>query len=85
MGDYRPVCTLTIRNIGKTDFTNCLVELVELSGQIPEGLPIPLVLPTALQLRTQDRGRFILSAGQSVSVPIFDARPSRANGVEVKN
>lgn len=79
LGDYEPVASLTIQNIGKTEFKKCFVEIVEMSGPLPKKMPIPLALPTALQLRAKKKGSFRLSVGQTVSVPIFVRRPQRAN------
>jgi hypothetical protein len=79
LGDYDPVASLTIRNIGKSEFKRCRVELVEMSGPLPKAMPMPLDLPTAPQLRAKKKGAFRLSAGQTVSVPIFLHCPRRAN------
>ena len=35
IGDYVPVCSLVISNIGKADFATCLVEMIEFSGERP--------------------------------------------------
>lgn len=79
LGDFRPVATLFIRNIGDTDFDRCLVEMTEFSSVIPRGLPMPLALRTQSQIRADEHGRFLLSAGQEVAVPLAFYRQQRAN------
>lgn len=79
IGDYVPVCTLGIRNIGRTDFERCAVELVEFTGTLPPNAALPLTLRSANQIRSHECGRFLLSAGQEVKVPLAFHRPQRAN------
>jgi hypothetical protein len=79
IGDCVPVCTLTVRNIGKADFERCLVEIVEFSGTLPPNAALPMTLRSANQIRSNERGRFLLSAGQEVVIPLAFHRPQRAN------
>jgi hypothetical protein len=79
IGDFEPVCSLVIRNIGQTDFERCLVEMTEFSGVLPPKMPMPLMLRTASQIRARQHGRFLLSAGQEVTVPLVFHRTERAN------
>jgi hypothetical protein len=79
IGDYVPVCTLAVRNIGSTDFERCLVEMVEFSGTLPPNISLPMTLRTVNQIRSNERGRFLLSAGQEVMIPMAFHRPQRAN------
>lgn len=79
LGDYKPVATLFVRNIGPVDFEQCLIEMTEFSGVIPQGLPMPLALRTQAQIRANERGRFLLSAGQEIPIPLAFHRPERAN------
>jgi hypothetical protein len=79
LGDFKPLATLVIRNIGPTDFERCLVEMTEFSGVLPKGLPMPLTLRTQSQTRANEKGRFMLSTGQEVSIPLAFHRPQRAN------
>jgi hypothetical protein len=79
IGDYIPVCTLAIKNIGKTDFERCLVEMIECSGTLPPNVHLPLTLRAANQIRGNERGRFLLSAGQEAIIPLMFHRLQRAN------
>jgi hypothetical protein len=79
VGDYVPVCTLAVKNIGKTDLERCLVEMIEFSGTLPPNIALPLTLRTANQIRGDERGRFLLSAGQEAIIPLAFHRPQRAN------
>jgi hypothetical protein len=79
LGDYLPVATLFIRNIGGRNFERCLVEMAEFSGVVPRELPMPLALRTQTQIRADERGRFLLSAGQEVAIPRAFRRAQRAN------
>jgi hypothetical protein len=73
------VATLFVRNVGSSDFERCLVEMTEFSGVVSTGLPMPLALRTQPQIRAGERGRFLLSAGQEVAIPLALHRPQRAN------
>ena len=79
IGDYVPVCTLAVRNIGSTEFDRCLVEMLEFSGTLPSSVPLPMTLRSANQIRSNERGRFLLSAGQEVLIPLAFHRSQRAN------
>jgi hypothetical protein len=79
IGDYVPICTLAVKNIGKTDLERCLVEMIEFSGTLPPNIALPLTLRTANQIRGDERGRFLLSAGQEAIIPLAFHRPQRAN------
>ncbi|HEY7244492.1 MAG TPA: hypothetical protein VH678_11500 [Xanthobacteraceae bacterium] len=76
---FNPVCSLVVRNIGHIDFEHCLVEIIELSGTVPMGMPLPFPLRTDAQIRDRGRGRFILSPGQEAIIPVLFQRPQRAN------
>lgn len=77
--DYSPVCALAIRNISANDFGGCLVQMVELSGTVPNGMPMPFVLRTDRQIRAGSRDRFLLSKGQEAIVPLVFRGLVRAN------
>ena len=79
IGDYIPVCPLAIKNIGKIDFERCLVEMIEFSGTLPPNVALPLTLRAANQIRGNERGRLLLSAGQETIIPLVFHRPQRAN------
>jgi hypothetical protein len=79
IGDYKPVCSLAIRNIGKTEFERCFVEMIEFSEVVPHKMPMPFAFRTAAQIRAGAEGRFSLSAGQEVIIPVVFHRQQRAN------
>ena len=79
IGDYIPVCTLALKNIGTTDLERCLVEVIEFSGTLAPNMALPLTLRTANQIRCGERGRFLLSSGQEAIMPLAFHRPQRAN------
>ena len=79
IGDYRPICSLGIKNISANDFGACLVQMVELSGTVPDGMPMPFVLRADRQIRAGERGRFPLSRGEEVILPLIFRGPIRAN------
>jgi nucleoside phosphorylase len=79
IGDYRPVCSLGIESISANDFTGCLVQIVELSGPMPDGMPMPFVLRTDRQIRARERDKFSLSKGQKAVIPLVFRGPIRAN------
>lgn len=66
--DYTPVCGVRIRNMGATDFDNCLVQ-IDRHGL--KHVPDPLVLRTDGQIRGNRTGRFELSGKQPKLVPIL--------------
>ncbi|MCC8966461.1 hypothetical protein H8A95_30090 [Bradyrhizobium sp. Pear76] len=70
---------LAVKNIGKTDLERCLIEMIEFSGTLPPNIVLPLTLRTANQIRGDERGRFLLSAGQEAIIPLAFHRPQRAN------
>ncbi len=78
-GDFTPVAMLFLRNIGTRNFDQCVVEMTEFSRVLPKGLPMPLALRTQGQIRANERGRFLLPAGQEVPIPLAFYRPRRAN------
>jgi hypothetical protein len=77
--DYRSVCSVAIKSMAAEKFDHCFVEMIEFSGVVPDKMPMPLVLRTAAQIRAGDRGRFSLSSGQEVVVPLVFYRPERSN------
>lgn len=79
IGDCVPVCTLAVRNTGSADFERCLVEMVEFSGTLPPNVSLSMTLCTANQIQSNERGRFLLSAGQEVMIPMAFHRRQRAN------
>jgi nucleoside phosphorylase len=79
IGDFVPVCSLVISNVGAKDFDACFVEMIEFSGVIPEGMPMPFVMRTDDQIRSGERGRFTLSRGQKKIVPLAFRAMIRAN------
>jgi hypothetical protein len=79
LGDFTPVATLFIKNIGRQAFEHCLVEMIECTGIVSKTLPMPLAMRTQEQIRANTRGRFLLSAGQEMPIPLAFYRPQRAN------
>jgi nucleoside phosphorylase len=79
IGDYTPVCSLVITNVGLRDLDRCFIELIEFSGVIPDGMPMPCVMRTDDQIRAGERGHFALARGQKKMVPLAFRRPTRAN------
>jgi nucleoside phosphorylase len=79
IGDFVPVCSLVISNVGTGDFDKCFVEMTEFSGVIPEGMPMPFAMRTDDQIRSGERGRFSLSRGQKKIVPLAFRATIRAN------
>jgi hypothetical protein len=79
IGDYRPVCCLVVANTGQNEFEQCLVEITQFSGVVPEGMPIPLKLRADSQIRNKERGSFPLLAGQEPVIPLAFHSPHRAN------
>jgi hypothetical protein len=53
--------------------------MIEFSGTLPPNIAMPLTLRTANQIRGDERGRFLLSAGQEANIPLAFHRPQRAN------
>jgi hypothetical protein len=53
--------------------------MVEFSGTLTPNCALPLTLRSANQIRSNKRGRFLLSAGQEVLIPLAVHRPQRAN------
>jgi hypothetical protein len=79
INDYRPVCTLVVKNTGKRAFERCLVQMTELSCPAPDHMPLPLTLRSDSQIRNDERGAFALLAGQEAAVPLMYHSPRRAN------
>lgn len=79
LDDYKPVATLFLQNVGGSNFERCLVEISEFTGTLSEEMPMPLALRTQSQIRANERGRFMLSSGQEVAIPLAFYRPQRAN------
>jgi hypothetical protein len=79
IGDFKPVCSLVLKNIGQAEFDNCSVEITEITGRPIANMPMPFVLRTASQIRRNERGRFSLLAGQDVVIPLTFYRVQRAN------
>jgi hypothetical protein len=77
--DYTPVCSLGIENIGAEDFGGCLVQIVELSGVIPDGMAMPFVLRNDRQIRAGERDNFPLSKRQKAVIPLIFRGPIRPN------
>jgi len=77
--DYGPVCSLGVKNISADDFSGCLVKIVELSGALPDGLPMPFVLRTDRQIRAGERDMFPLLRREETVVPLIFRGPVRAN------
>ena len=76
---YTPVCAITIQNTSSRELDRCLVDVKEISSHWPGQMPNPLVLRTDGQIRRNGTGRFILSQGQSKTVPILFRGATRAN------
>ncbi len=79
IGDFKPVCSLVLKNIGQAEFDRCFVEMTEIVGRPPANMPMPFILRTASQIRKNERGRFSLSSGQDVVIPIAFHRAQRPN------
>jgi hypothetical protein len=79
IGDFKPVCSLVLKNIGQTGFDQCFVEMTEIVGRPSDNMPMPFMLRTASQIRKNERGRFSLYAGQDVVIPLAFHRAQRAN------
>jgi len=78
IGDYTPIAGVLATNTTKKDLDKCLVQLEQLSGLHPEGMPLPLILRTDGQIRGSRKGRFLLSPSQPETVPIlFNASPRK--------
>jgi hypothetical protein len=77
--DFRPVCTLVVANTGARQFERCVVQMVEMSGNIPDGMPLPLTLRTDSQIRNNERGPFGLPSRQEVMIPLAFHAPKRAH------
>jgi nucleoside phosphorylase len=79
IGDFVPVCSLVISNVGGSDFDGCFVEMIEFSGVVPQGMPMPFAMRTDDQIRSGEHGRFALSRGQKKNVPLAFRAMIRAN------
>lgn len=79
IGEFVPVCSLVISNVGATDFGECFIEMIEFSGIVPQEMPMPFVMRTDDQIRSGERGRFSLSRGQKKIVPLAFRATIRAN------
>jgi hypothetical protein len=77
--DVRPVCALVLANTGEQQFDRCLVQMAELSGTVPEGMPLPFTLRTDSQIRNNQRGSFPLLARQESMIPLVFHSPKRSN------
>jgi hypothetical protein len=79
IGDFKPVCSLVLKNVGQVGFDECFVEMTEIVSRPPDNMPMPFTLRTAAQIRKNEQGRFSLSAGQDVVIPLTFRRAQRAN------
>jgi hypothetical protein len=79
INDLRPVCALVVANTGDKDLERCLVEMIEFSGILPDGMPLPFALRTDGQIRNNQRGPFSLLGRQETTVPLAFHSPKRAN------
>jgi nucleoside phosphorylase len=77
--DYRPVCSLGIENISAEDFDGCIVQIVDLSGVMPDGMAMPFVLRNDRQIRARERDKFPLSKRQKAVIPLIFQGPIRPN------
>jgi hypothetical protein len=79
LGDYRPVCSLVLKNTGSHKFESCLAQMIEWSNPTPDRMPIPFSLRTDGQIRDQQHGPFVLLPSQDVMIPLVFHSPIRAN------
>jgi hypothetical protein len=77
--EVQPICALVLTNTGKRHFEKCLVQMTELSGTLPPGLPLPLTLRTDPQVRNNEKGPFALLSGQQMMIPLAYHSPNRPN------
>jgi hypothetical protein len=53
--------------------------MIEFSEVVPDKMSMPFAFRTAAQIRAGAEGRFSLSAGREVIIPVVFHRPQRAN------
>jgi hypothetical protein len=80
LDDYRVVCAIDVENNrAASELDNCLVEITEFSGTLPDGMKMPATLRSADQIQGNCFGRFKLSKGQRKPIPIFFVLRTRKN------
>ena len=78
LGDYNPICAITITNKGPRDLDRCLVKIEQIEPPAQSGMPSQFVLRTDGQIRGGRSGRFTLSKGETKNISlIFWAKPRR--------
>lgn len=80
LGDYECICAIVTKNVEQHDLNgSCLVQMEELSGKRPNGMPMPLVLRTEGQINGERSGRFNLSSQQKKTIPVLFRNSKRKN------
>jgi hypothetical protein len=79
VGDYRAVCSIVVTNTGARELDRCQVQITTLSGVKPDGMHLPFTLRTIEQIAGSKSGRFMLSKGQSITIPVLVFREQRKN------
>jgi hypothetical protein len=79
IGDFRPICSISIENTGSRELERCAVQMEQFSGAAPPTMPMPLTLRSEGQIVSRDKGRFTLAPEQIKRVPVVFNSMTRTN------
>lgn len=77
IGDYSIVCAISLSN--EKGSKQCVVQIDQFSGLLPQGMPFPLQLRTQQQALSKSNDPIMLLAGQTVVIPVLIASRNRTN------